>query len=98
MRPHRRKSSKFSLYPQRMEVGITELVKHVTKLVERAEHGEEIVITRHGRPVAKLTPSERPKQKREFGTLKHQVKLNAGWDEPMPLEMWDVFRHEQVLN
>lgn len=77
-----------------MDVGIAELVKHVTKLVERAEHGEEIVITRHGRAVAKLTPPESPKQKRQFGALKGKIKLNAGWNEPLPLEMWEVHASE----
>jgi prevent-host-death family protein len=45
-------------------------VKHVTKLVERAEHGEDVVITRHGKAVAKLIAVERAKEKRRFGTLK----------------------------
>ena len=38
------------------EVGSFEAKNTLSALLERAEHGEEIVITRRGRPVAKLVP------------------------------------------
>jgi prevent-host-death family protein len=38
------------------EVGSFEAKNKFSALLDRAEHGEEIVITRHGRPVAKLVP------------------------------------------
>ena len=38
-------------------VGIRELKEQAPKLVQRAENGERIVITRHGRPVAVLAPA-----------------------------------------
>ena len=37
-------------------VGAFEAKTHLSQLLERAEKGEEIVITRHGKPVAKLVP------------------------------------------
>lgn len=74
-----------------MDVGIAELVKHVTKFVERAEHGEEIVITRHGKTVARLVQPE-PKKKRQLGTLKGLVTLRPGWDEPIPISEWEAGR------
>jgi len=39
-----------------MEVGTFEAKNKLSALIERAEHGEEIVITRRGQPVAKLVP------------------------------------------
>lgn len=78
-----------------MEVGIAELVKHVTKLVEQAEHGEEIIVKRHGKAVAKLTGIEQPKAKRQFGVLKDTVKLYDGWDQDLPLDQWDALREPQ---
>lgn len=39
-----------------MEVGAFEAKNKLSALIERAEHGEEIVITRRGQPVAKLVP------------------------------------------
>ncbi|MBA3591549.1 type II toxin-antitoxin system Phd/YefM family antitoxin [Methylibium sp.] len=37
-------------------VGAFEAKTHLSALLERVERGEEIVITRHGRPVARLVP------------------------------------------
>ncbi len=38
-------------------IGAFEAKTHLSALLERVERGEEIVITRHGRPVARLLPS-----------------------------------------
>jgi len=38
------------------EVGMHEAKTKLSQLVERAEHGEEIVITRNGKPVVRLAP------------------------------------------
>ena len=40
-------------------VGAFEAKTHLSALLERVERGEEIVITRHGRPVARLLPIAR---------------------------------------
>lgn len=39
-----------------MTVGTLEAKTHFSRLLERAEAGEEITITRHGKPVARLMP------------------------------------------
>lgn len=39
----------------RMNITVSDAKGLLTDLVKRAEHGEEIVLTRHGRPVARLT-------------------------------------------
>ena len=44
-----------------IEVGAFEAKNKLGALLDRVEHGEEIVITRHGRPVARLVPNV-PKQ------------------------------------
>ena len=38
------------------EVGAFEAKTHLSRLLDQVERGETIVITRHGRPVARLTP------------------------------------------
>lgn len=40
-----------------MIVGALEAENNLSMLLDRVEHGEEIVITRHGKPVARLIPS-----------------------------------------
>ncbi|WP_216320429.1 type II toxin-antitoxin system Phd/YefM family antitoxin [Deinococcus aestuarii] len=48
---------------------------HLSKLVERAERGEEIIIARAGKPSARLVPLA-PTRQREFGFLAGQVQLS----------------------
>lgn len=40
------------------EIGAFEAKNKLAALLDQVEHGEEILITRHGRPVAKLIPAE----------------------------------------
>jgi prevent-host-death family protein len=41
-----------------MEIGVYEAKTHFARLVARVEKGERITITRHGKPVAVLTPAQ----------------------------------------
>lgn len=41
-----------------IEVGAFEAKNKLSALLDRVEQGEEVVITRHGRPVARLVPSD----------------------------------------
>lgn len=42
-------------------IGLFEAKTHLSELIARAERGEEVVITRHNKPVAKLVPvTEQP--------------------------------------
>lgn len=61
-------------------VNVHDAKTHLSRLLERAESGEEIVIARAGKPVARLVPygSERPK--RVFGRLRGQVVIHGDFD------------------
>lgn len=43
--------------PGENSVGAYDAKTHLPQLLDRVEHGETIVITRHGKPVAKLVPA-----------------------------------------
>lgn len=43
-------------------ISLAQAKAHLSELLDRVENGEEVVITRHGRPVAQLSPVERPKK------------------------------------
>jgi prevent-host-death family protein len=45
-----------------LHVNLANAKSRLSELVDRVEKGEEIVITRHGRPVARLSALERPKK------------------------------------
>ncbi len=55
---------------------------------EVAESGEEIIITKHGRPVSRLTPY-REKPKSLFGRGKGMIKIHGDIVEPMPAEWFE---------
>ena len=52
---------------------------------------EEIVITRHGRPVAKLGPIRARKQSRKLGGMKGEIKVAEDFDAPLPDEIIAAF-------
>ena len=54
---------------------------NLSRLLERAEAGEEIVIGRAGKPIAKLVPYRPERPKRVFGRLKGQIRILPGFDE-----------------
>lgn len=53
---------------------------NLSRLLERAEAGEEIVIGRAGKPVAKLVPYVAPRPKRVFGRLRGQIIIHGDFD------------------
>jgi prevent-host-death family protein len=61
-------------------VNTHEAKTHLSKLLERVENGEEIVIGRAGKPVAKLVPYEEPLRRRKAGAWKGKVWLAPDWD------------------
>lgn len=64
----------------------------LSRLVELAEAGEEIVIQRSGRPVARLVAIERRVPVAEaFGALRGQIELRDDFDE-LPEEFAEHFR------
>ncbi len=44
----------------RVEVGVRHLKNNLSRYLARARAGEEIIVTDHGRPVARLSPLDRP--------------------------------------
>ncbi len=67
-------------------VNIHEAKTHFSKLVARANAGEEIVIARAGKPLAKLVPLD-ARQKRQPGIAEGQ--LTDAFFDPLPAEELD---------
>lgn len=63
-----------------MQVNIHEAKTHLSKLLERAALGEEVVIAKAGTPVAKLVPVHQPK-KRIFGSAKGEFTVADDFNE-----------------
>jgi len=64
---------------------------HLSRLIARAEAGEEIVIARGKKPVVKIVPLANAKPKRVFGSMRGQFTIPPQFYEPMSeeeLELW----------
>ena len=52
----------------------------LSRIIERVERGEEIILNRAGTPVAKVVPLPRTVRRRGRGSLRGQVTLSPDWD------------------
>jgi prevent-host-death family protein len=74
-----------------MEVNVHEAKTHLSKLLERVALGEEVVIAKAGKPVAKLVPvGEKPKT-RILGSAKGEFVVPDDFNDPLPKEIEDLF-------
>lgn len=62
-------------------VNIYNAKTQLSQLINRVERGEEIVISRNGRPVARLAPLAEMKSDRTPGLLKGRIAIKAGFDD-----------------
>jgi len=72
-------------------VNIHEAKTHFSRLVERAANGEEIIIARAGRPLARLMPLASPTRPRRPGLLKGRIRISKNFDAPLPRNIARVF-------
>ena len=67
-----------------LTVNIFEAKTQLSKLIEMAEKGEEVVIARAGKPVVRLTKLEPAKPKIRYGLLKGKIWIADDFDAPLP--------------
>lgn len=65
-------------------VNLYEAKTQLSKLVDRAAAGEDVIIGKSGKPLARLTRIEQEKREIRFGVLKGKIKLGADFDAPLP--------------
>ena len=72
-------------------VNIHEAKTGLSKLVERAEAGEEVIIARAGKPAAKLVPLTRLRGRRRLGLLDGKFKIPDDFNQPLPESVLRAF-------
>jgi prevent-host-death family protein len=55
---------------------------HLSRIIERVERGEEVIIDRAGSPVAKVVPLVRRVNRTSIGSLAGRLDLSGDWDTP----------------
>jgi prevent-host-death family protein len=72
-------------------INIYQAKTQLSKLVEQAASGTDVIIARGGKPVARLTRLQRPQRKIRFGLLKGKVKVAKDFDAPLPPDVLAQF-------
>jgi prevent-host-death family protein len=62
------------------QFNIHEAKTNLSRIIERVEHGEEIIISRAGTPVAKVVPLTRTIHRMGRGSLRGQLVVTPDWD------------------
>jgi prevent-host-death family protein len=69
-------------------VNIYDAKTRFSELVDKAAAGDEVIVSRNGKPLVRITRLEGgQKQRIKFGTLKGKIKLSADFDAPLPDEV-----------
>ncbi len=72
-------------------VNVHEAKTHLSRLLDQAHAGEEIILAKGGKPYARLVPLERPPARRQPGRL--AGKVAPGFFDPLPddeLAAWEA--------
>jgi prevent-host-death family protein len=74
-----------------MQVSIHEAKKHLSKFLKRVALGEEVIIARAGKPIAKLVPLNTKPKNRILGSAKAEFVVPDDFNDPLPRELEDLF-------
>lgn len=69
-----------------MEVNIHEAKTHLSRLLKKVLTGEEVIIAKHGKPIAKLTALEDPKHPRIPGRNKNKGLIKNNFNDIMSIQ------------
>lgn len=78
-------------------IGVDEARANLSKLVERVLAGEEVVITRRGKPVVRLVPAEKTRPPRRSDRLKSKYEVPASLFEPLPEDIIEAFYESRIF-
>jgi prevent-host-death family protein len=65
-------------------VNIYEAKTRLSQLVDKAASGEDVVVSRNGKPLARITRLEPPRGRIRFGILKGKIRIARDFDAPLP--------------
>jgi prevent-host-death family protein len=66
------------------QVNVHEAKTHLSKLLAEVEKGHEIIVARDGKPVAKIVPFPKKKNRITFGDYKGKIWIADDFDDPLP--------------
>ncbi|HEY3823075.1 MAG TPA: type II toxin-antitoxin system Phd/YefM family antitoxin [Bryobacteraceae bacterium] len=74
-----------------VDVNIHEAKTHLSRLLEQALAGDDVVIMKAGKPLVRLTPVAAAPVRRKIGTAKGDFIVPDDFDTPLPNRVLDEF-------
>jgi len=74
-----------------LTINIHEAKTHLSRFVEQAAAGEEIIIAKAGKPVAKLVPLHPRPRRRKLGIAAGEFTVPDDFDAPLPDDVLGLF-------
>ena len=74
-----------------MQINVREAKIHLSKLLERVAVGEEVIIAKAGKPMAKLVPIESERPRFKLGSAKGEFVVPDDFNDSLPKEVEDLF-------
>jgi prevent-host-death family protein len=65
-------------------VNIYDAKTRLSQLVDKAAAGEDVIVSRNGKPLVRITALTRKKNPVRFGLLKGKLRIPADFDAPLP--------------
>jgi prevent-host-death family protein len=72
-------------------VNVREAKTQLSKLLDAVAEGEEVIISKAGKPAAKLVPVESPLPARKPGSMKGKIRMADDFDSPLPDDIQAAF-------
>jgi prevent-host-death family protein len=73
------------------QINVHEAKTHLSRFIEAVEAGEEVVIAKAGKPVARLVPIRRTTRRRKLGLLDGKFKIPDDFNAPLPEDVLAEF-------
>jgi prevent-host-death family protein len=74
-----------------LDVNVHVAKTHLSRLLDQALAGEEVIISRSGKPLVRLTPVDSAPTRRTLGTAKGQFVVPDDFDAPLPDDVLTEF-------
>ena len=67
-------------------VNIYDAKTRLSQLVDKAAAGQDVIVSRNGKPLVRITQLAQPQRTVKFGLLKGRVKMAADFNAPLPAD------------
>jgi prevent-host-death family protein len=73
------------------KIKIHQAKTQLSRLIELAADGKEVIIAKSGKPIARLVPYVTKVAVRQPGSMRGKIRIKKNFDAPLPIELLDAF-------